>query len=157
MPNFKPWLWREVRLIELRILDTIAHHYSIKKCPSSKERVGRGSMWRHPIKTSKQLKLVSWLVDVTSFLDPTLSFELGRSWIEQWRAIVSRIRSSKSRTSSRFNSHTFLEEMVFSHVTDKWSCWFEETKMTIFLKIVFVSPRVISVHQEDRHFSVQVH
>ena len=31
MPNFKPWLWREVRLFELRILKTIALHYSIQK------------------------------------------------------------------------------------------------------------------------------
>ena len=38
--NFKPWLWREVRLFELRILDTIARHYSMIKWPSSKERVG---------------------------------------------------------------------------------------------------------------------
>ena len=40
MPNFKPWLWREVRLFELRILDTIIRHYSIQKWPSSKESVG---------------------------------------------------------------------------------------------------------------------
>ena len=32
-----------------------------------------------------------------------------------------------------------------------------ETKETILLKIVFKSPRHISVHQDDRHFSVQVH
>ena len=33
-------LWREVRLFGLRILDTIARHYSIKKWPTSKEVVG---------------------------------------------------------------------------------------------------------------------
>ena len=38
--NFKSWLWREVRLFELRILVTIARHYSIQTWPSSKERVG---------------------------------------------------------------------------------------------------------------------
>ena len=37
---FKPWLWGEARLFELRILYKIACHYSIKKWPSSKERVG---------------------------------------------------------------------------------------------------------------------
>lgn len=40
MPNFKPWVWREVRLFELRILDMVARHYSIQKWPSSKPRVG---------------------------------------------------------------------------------------------------------------------
>jgi len=41
MPNNKPWLWWEVQLFELWILDTIiAHHYSIKKFPSSKGKVG---------------------------------------------------------------------------------------------------------------------
>ena len=39
-PNFKPWLWQEVRLFELWIVNTIAYHYSIQKWPSSKERVG---------------------------------------------------------------------------------------------------------------------
>ena len=39
MHKFKPWLWREVRLFELRILKTIARQYSIKKWFSSKERV----------------------------------------------------------------------------------------------------------------------
>ena len=34
------WLWREVQLFELRIIDTIVRHYSIKKWPSwSKEIV----------------------------------------------------------------------------------------------------------------------
>ena len=40
MPNFKSQLWREVRLFELRILKTIARHYSIQKWSSSKEKVG---------------------------------------------------------------------------------------------------------------------
>ena len=40
MQNFKPWLWREVRLFELRILNTIARHYSIQKWANSKQRVG---------------------------------------------------------------------------------------------------------------------
>ena len=31
--------------------------------------------------------LMSWLDDVKSSLDPTLSFELGRFWIDSWRAI----------------------------------------------------------------------
>ena len=40
MLNFKPWLWWEVQLFELQILDTIAHHCSIQKWLSSKDRVG---------------------------------------------------------------------------------------------------------------------
>ena len=37
MQNFRPWIWREVRLFELQILKTIGRHYSIQKWPSSKE------------------------------------------------------------------------------------------------------------------------
>ena len=42
MPNFRPWFWREVRLFELRILKTIARHYSIQKWLFSKESWVKG-------------------------------------------------------------------------------------------------------------------
>ena len=55
MPNFKPWLWREVRLFELRILKTIARHYSIQKWSSSKERVGSREDVTSSNQTTQQL------------------------------------------------------------------------------------------------------
>ena len=55
MPNFKPWLWREVRLFELRILKTIARHYAIQKSSSSKERVGSREDVTSSNQTTQQL------------------------------------------------------------------------------------------------------
>ena len=49
MPNFKPWLWREVRLFAPRILDIT----QFKNGRVQKGELGRGRMWHHPIKTSK--------------------------------------------------------------------------------------------------------
>ena len=58
--QFKPSLWREVRLLELWVLDTIARHYSIQKWPSSEDRVCRRRMWRHPNMISKQTRLLQY-------------------------------------------------------------------------------------------------
>ena len=55
MANFKPWLWREVRLFELRILKTIARQYSIQKWSSSKERVGSREDVTSSNQTTQQL------------------------------------------------------------------------------------------------------
>ena len=102
MSNFKPWPWWEVWLFELRILDTIAHDYSIQLkreswveggCDviQSKNATGRWhnlfqgkhrqQHWqrikhepRTPLLHSKvaTFVLMSWLDHVISSLDPTV-------------------------------------------------------------------------------------
>ena len=105
----------EVRLFELRILDTIARHCSIQERPSSKERVGS----RKDVTSTNQdtnFSCFDVLIGWRHMLPrPTLSFELGHFLIEKWWAIVSRIRSSISRTSRQ--SHGLKFGMVGAYNT----------------------------------------
>ena len=53
--KYLPWLWQEVRLLELQILKTIARHYSIQKWSNSNERVGSREAVTLSNQTTQQL------------------------------------------------------------------------------------------------------